>query len=140
LANAQDESGNYTFAGTKSKTQPFFRDYDGSVTYSGDDYQRKMRISASLEMAMNDPGSKLFMDIPNPFGDYEPEYQLQNASELLLDKAVNEDYFDKSTYRVTFVDMSNGKWGYQLEKDGSVVAADEFNASTGIKYNDLTID
>ncbi|MBE3654792.1 flagellar hook-associated protein FlgL [Vibrio navarrensis] len=140
LANAQDESGNYTFAGTKSKTQPFFRDYDGSVTYSGDDYQRKMRISASLEMAMNDPGSKLFMDIPNPFGDYEPEYQLQNASELLLDKAVNEDYFDKSNYRVTFVDMSNGKWGYQLEKDGSVVAADEFNASTGIKYNDLTID
>ncbi|HAS8402196.1 TPA: flagellar hook-associated protein FlgL [Vibrio vulnificus] len=139
LANAQDESGNYTFAGTKPKSQPFFRDYDGTVTYAGDDYQRKMRVSANLEMAMNDPGSKLFMDIPNPFGDYEPEYQLQNASELLLEKAVNEDYFDKATYRVTMVDMSNGRWGYQLEKDGSVVAADEFNPSTGIQYEDLTI-
>ncbi|HAS6190176.1 TPA: flagellar hook-associated protein FlgL [Vibrio vulnificus] len=139
LANAQDESGNYTFAGTKPKSQPFFRDYDGTVTYAGDDYQRKMRVSANLEMAMNDPGSKLFMDIPNPFGDYEPEYQLQNASELLLEKAVNEDYFDKATYRVTMVDMSNGRWGYQLEKDGSVVAADQFNPSTGIQYEDLTI-
>ncbi len=139
LANAQDESGNYTFAGTKPKNQPFFRDNDGTVTYAGDDYQRKMRVSANLEMAMNDPGSKLFMEIKNPFGDYEPQYELQSASELLLERAVNDNYFDNSEYRVTFVDMSNGKWGYQLEQDGSVVKADEFNPSTGIQYEDLTI-
>ena len=29
LANSQDESGNYTFAGTKPKNQPFFRDNQG---------------------------------------------------------------------------------------------------------------
>ncbi|MEF1306581.1 flagellar hook-associated protein FlgL, partial [Vibrio owensii] len=39
LVNTQDESGNYVFAGTKPKSQPFFRDYDGSVVYTGDDYQ-----------------------------------------------------------------------------------------------------
>ncbi|MFA0070738.1 flagellar hook-associated protein FlgL, partial [Vibrio breoganii] len=37
LANSQDESGNYTFAGTKPKNQPFFRDNQGNVSYQGDD-------------------------------------------------------------------------------------------------------
>ncbi|MDN3697830.1 flagellar hook-associated protein FlgL [Vibrio clamense] len=139
LANTQDESGNYTLAGTKPKNQPFFRDNDGTVTYSGDDYQRKMRISNSLEMAMNDPGSKLFMEIENPFGDFEPQYELQNGSHLLLDKAVNSNFGDTSVYKVTFVDMNTGKFGYQLEKDGSVVKADEFDPGKGIDYEGVNI-
>ena len=48
LANTQDESGNYTFAGTKPRNQPFFRDNEGNVTYAGDDYQRKMRVASQL--------------------------------------------------------------------------------------------
>ncbi len=64
--------GNYTFAGTKPKNQnPFLEINQGNVSYQGDDYQRKMRVASSFEMAMNDPGSKLFMEIDNPFGDYK---------------------------------------------------------------------
>ncbi len=139
LANSQDESGNYTFAGTKPKEQPFFRDYDGTVIYKGDDYQRKMKISSNLNIAMNDPGSRIFMDIDNPFGQYMPSYDLQNASQLLLNKATNLDPDDTSTYKVTFVDMGNDKWGYQLEQDGDVVAADQFDPQTGIEYEGLSI-
>lgn len=143
LANSQDESGNYIFSGTKPKNQPFFRDNEGHVSYSGDDYQRKMRISNSLEMPFNTPGSKLFMEIDNPFGDYEPDYQLQEGSELLLERAINTNANDDSNYKVTFVDMNNGKFGYQLERDGSVVQASEFDPKEGIKYqtgdNTLTI-
>ncbi|WP_215403512.1 flagellar hook-associated protein FlgL [Vibrio gigantis] len=138
LANSQDESGNYTFAGTKPKNQPFFRDNEGNVTYQGDDYQRKMRVASSFEMAMNDPGSKMFMEIDNPFGDYEPQYELEPASELLLERAINSAQ-DGSTYKVTFVDMQTGKFAYQLEKDGSVVAAEDFDPSTGIVYEGLNI-
>lgn len=139
LANSQDESGNYTFAGTKPKEQPFFRDYDGTVIYKGDDYQRKMKISSNLNIAMNDPGSRIFMNIDNPFGHYMPSYELQNASQLLLNKATNLDPDDTSTYKVTFVDMGNDKWGYQLEQDGDVVAADQFDPQTGIEYEGLSI-
>ncbi|MFA0428971.1 flagellar hook-associated protein FlgL [Vibrio sp. 10N.222.51.C5] len=138
LANSQDESGNYTFAGTKPKNQPFFRDNEGNVTYQGDDYQRKMRVASSFEMAMNDPGSKMFMEIDNPFGDYEPQYELEPASELLLGRATNSDE-DGSTYKVTFVDMQTGNFAYQLEKDGAVVAAEDFDPSTGIVYEGLNI-
>ncbi|MGY0616190.1 flagellar hook-associated protein FlgL [Vibrio sp. FJH11] len=139
LVNVQDESGNYVFAGTKPQSQPFYQDKDGSVQYAGDDYQRKMKVSGMLEMPMNDPGSKLFMDIPNPFGDYQPDYDLQNGSELLLGQATNTDSEDTASYRVTFVDMNNGKFGYQLERNGRVVDADEFSPKQGIEYNGLTV-
>ncbi|TFH90728.1 flagellar hook-associated protein FlgL [Vibrio ouci] len=139
LVNVQDESGNYIFAGTKPKNQPFFRDKDGYVTYAGDDYQRKMKISNSLEMPINNPGSKLFMEIDNPFGSYEPQYNLKEASELLLERAINTNPDDQSEYKVTFVDMPDGKYGYQLERDGSVVKADVFNPAEGIKFEELTI-
>ena len=139
LANVQDESGNYIFGGTKPKNQPFFRDNAGNVTYAGDDYQRKMKISNSLEVPFNNTGSKVFMEIDNPFGDYEPDYQLKEGSELLLERATNLNPDDQSSYKVTFVDMPNGKYGYQLEQDGSVVSADEFDPQKGIQYQDLTI-
>ncbi|CAH8201043.1 flagellar hook-associated protein FlgL [Vibrio aestuarianus] len=139
LANVQDESGNYIFGGTKPKNQPFFRDNAGNVTYAGDDYQRKMKISNSLEVPFNNPGSKVFMEIDNPFGDYEPDYQLKVGSELLLERATNLNPDDQSSYKVTFVDMPNGKYGYQLERDGSVVSADEFDPQKGIQYQDVTI-
>ncbi|XNO33108.1 flagellar hook-associated protein FlgL [Vibrio alginolyticus] len=139
LVNSQDESGNYVFAGTKPKSQPFYRDKDGSVQYAGDDYQRKMKVSSMLEMPMNDPGSKLFMEIPNPFGDYQPNYDLQNGSELLLNKATNVDAKDDAAYRVTFVDMNNGKFGYQLERNGKEVDADEFSPEKGIEYKGLKV-
>lgn len=139
LVNTQDESGNYVFAGTKTKSQPFYRDKDGSVQYAGDDYQRKMKVSNMLDMPMNDPGSTLFMDIPNPFGDYQPDYDLQSGSELLLGKASNADKDDMASYRVTFVDMNNGKFGYQLERNGKVVDADEFSPANGIEFKGLKV-
>ncbi len=140
LANVQDEIGNYVFAGTKPKSQPFYRDKDGSVQYAGDDYQRKMKVSSMLEMPMNDPGSKLFMEIPNPFGDYQPDYDLQSGSELLLSRARNTDSDDTASYRVTFVDMNTGKFGYQLERNGRVVDADEFSPEKGIEYKGLKVE
>ncbi|WP_438887283.1 hypothetical protein, partial [Bacillus cereus group sp. Bce037] len=84
-------------AGTRPKNQPFFRDNQGNVTYYGDDYQRKMRISNNLEMPFNTPGNQMFMDINNPFGDFEPEYALQEGSELLLERATNSDDGDNAS-------------------------------------------
>ena len=139
LANTQDEAGNYIFAGTKPKPQPFFRDKSGEVSYSGDDYQRKMRISSSMEMPFNDPGSKLFMEIDNPLGNYIPDYELQEGSELLLERATNTDKDDDATYRVTFVDSGTGQFDYQLEKNGSVVQGGEFDPESGIRYEGLNI-
>ncbi|MDN3609365.1 flagellar hook-associated protein FlgL [Vibrio ostreicida] len=139
LSNVQDETGNYIFAGTKPKNQPFFRNNQDDVVYTGDDYQRKMKISNSLEMPINDPGSKVFMEIDNPYGDFEPQYALKEGSELLLERATNLDSTDNSTYKLTFVDMPDGSNGYQLEQNGAVVQVDVFDPTVGIKFGDVSI-
>ncbi|MBB1315221.1 MULTISPECIES: flagellar hook-associated protein FlgL [Aliivibrio] len=139
LTNMLDESGNYLFSGTKSKTQPFFRANDGTVTYAGDDYQRNLKVSGSIEVAVNDAGNKLFTEIKNPFGDYDPQYALQEGSELLLSKAKNMDYTDTSTYQVAFSAADNGQYNYQLSQDGSVVKSAQFNPAEGIKYEGVDI-
>ncbi|MGR5118372.1 flagellar hook-associated protein FlgL [Vibrio astriarenae] len=139
LVNVQDESGNYIFAGTKPRHQPFYRDAQGSVTYVGDDYQRKMKISNNMEIAMNDPGSKVFMEIPNPYGDYSANYSLTSSSELLLERAENANSSDLSVYNITFVDMGNGQFGYQLEQNGVAVKVDTYDPTTGIEFGDLSV-
>jgi flagellar hook-associated protein 3 FlgL len=146
-ANSQDELGNYIFAGTKSKTQPFFRNSANEVTYAGDPYHRNMKISNQIEMKINDPGNAVFTEVDNPFGDYSPEYQLQEGSELLLEHATNDFSLvsdnvpadEKPEYTVTFVDWGDGGYGYQLEEDGSVVAADKLDLKEGIQYENLKI-
>jgi flagellar hook-associated protein 3 FlgL len=139
LGNTMDESGNFLFAGTKARTQPFFRANDGTVSYAGDDYQRKVRVSNSIEVPVNDPGSKLFMEIRNPFGEFEPVYDLEVGSTLLLTRATNSDYLDKSEYSVSFFAAPNGQYNYQLSKDGSMVSTGEYDPSKSIEFGSVAV-
>ncbi|MCG7498486.1 flagellar hook-associated protein FlgL [Vibrio sp. Of7-15] len=139
LTNTQDESGNYIFSGTKPKTQPFFRDNDGSVSYAGDDYQRKVKVSGAIEVPVNDAGSKLFMEVENPYGDFDPQYALGEGSTLLLSNAKNNDFNDDAIYSVRFTAAEDGKYNYELSQNGSVVDNARFDPSTGIKWGSVSI-
>jgi flagellar hook-associated protein 3 FlgL len=61
-ANTQDGQGNYLFAGSKSGTQPFILQADGTVQYQGDGGQNQLALGPSLSTAIGDPGSALFMN------------------------------------------------------------------------------
>ncbi|MGC9163794.1 MAG: flagellar hook-associated protein FlgL [Thiomonas sp.] len=61
-ANTQDGQGNYLFAGSKSSTQPFVIQADGSVLYQGDGSQNQLALGPSLSTAISDPGNVLFMN------------------------------------------------------------------------------
>lgn len=59
--NAQDEAGEYIFAGYQNRIQPM--EYDNasqSYSYRSDDGQRKIQLSPSLYLPAGDPGSKVF--------------------------------------------------------------------------------
>jgi len=58
-ANSKDGQGNYLFAGYQSSTQPFTQT-TGAGTYAGDQGQLKIQISASRQIAISDPGQKVF--------------------------------------------------------------------------------
>lgn len=86
LANAQDASGQYLYSGFQTQVKPFdvtgnppsatppaIAAYDLTaghqhVAYSGDNGQLKLQVSASLEMAVNLPGSELFMRVKDASG------------------------------------------------------------------------
>lgn len=118
LVNTKDESGNFLFSGTKASTQPFYRDTQNNVRYVGDSYFRSAQVAPAVEIAVSDPGDKLFLEIDNPYGDYQPDYNLKEGSLLLISNAVNTNDADNSQYNVSFKD-NNGVMMAEVYQNGS---------------------
>ncbi|WP_373186080.1 flagellar hook-associated protein FlgL [Halopseudomonas sp.] len=65
LFNSRNARGEYLFGGFQSQTPPFVRAPDGTYSYEGDQGQRSIQIAGSKQLAINDNGKKLFVDVPN---------------------------------------------------------------------------
>ncbi|RXJ72902.1 flagellar hook-associated protein 3 [Veronia nyctiphanis] len=139
LVNSKDESGNYLFAGTRTDAQPFFRNNSGDVTYVGDSYHRKSQIAASLDVVTSDPGDKVFMDIDNPFGNYDPTYDLGDDSTLLLSSAVNANNSDNAAYEISFGADASGNTTYELFQNGVSVDAGVYDPQNGVNWGTLSV-
>jgi flagellar hook-associated protein 3 FlgL len=59
LANTQDASGNYLYAGFKSNTAPFVASATGA-TYSGDSNQQLLQVDSERQLAVNATGDNVF--------------------------------------------------------------------------------
>ena len=70
LANTRDANGQYLFSGYQGSTQPFSEAAPGNVAYVGDDGQRKVQISGSRAIAVNDSGDAVFRAIRNGNGTF----------------------------------------------------------------------
>lgn len=64
LMNTQDSEGEYLFAGSQGKTQPYIAQADGRYGYQGDDGQRLIQVGAELYVPSNDSGQYLFESVP----------------------------------------------------------------------------
>ncbi len=69
LANSTDSSGNYLFSGFQTSTQPFANTPAG-VGYFGDSGQINVQVSATQQIAANDNGANIFMNIKNGNGTF----------------------------------------------------------------------
>ena len=68
LANTRDNNGDYLFAGYQSRNQPFTEVQTGSimhVLFNGDQGQRSLQISPTRQVAVDDPGNELFLELPS---------------------------------------------------------------------------
>lgn len=139
LVNAKDESGNFLFSGTQSSKQPFYRDGALNVRYAGDSYHRTAQVAPAVEVQTSDPGDQVFMEIENPFGDYQPEYDLQSGSLLLLANARNTNNADNSEYAVSFSVDGNGQTMYELTQDGNVVNSGVYDPQNGVQWGTVSM-
>jgi len=62
LVNTRGPSGEYLFSGFQGDVQPFVVDGQ-SVTFHGDEGQRKVQVDSGQFVAINDSGRELFMDV-----------------------------------------------------------------------------
>ena len=63
LANSVDGAGNYLFAGFKDDAAPFSGS-GGTVSYNGDSGQKLLQVGTSRQLASNDAGDAVFMNVP----------------------------------------------------------------------------
>jgi flagellar hook-associated protein 3 FlgL len=69
LANTQDGSGNFIFAGDSTQTQPFALSATGA-TYSGDQGQRQVQIAPGQTVVVGDNGDLVFNQIKTGNGTF----------------------------------------------------------------------
>jgi len=68
LANTQDTSGNYLFAGSRVTQPAFGKDTAGIFNYQGDQTRIRVAVGDNLRMNVNRPGSDAFVRVPRDDG------------------------------------------------------------------------
>lgn len=86
-ANAQDESGDYIFAGYQIDVQPFSLQPDDTVIYQGDGGVRELQIAKNVMVDINQAGDDAFEKVANNIGDFSAKYNT-NTSGISVNKAV----------------------------------------------------
>ncbi|MEM7562782.1 MAG: flagellar hook-associated protein FlgL [Pseudomonadota bacterium] len=106
LANTRDAGGDYMFAGYQSRTQPFVETQTGSVThvvYQGDQGQRSLQISETRQMAVDDPGHHLFLQIPSDQALNESAAAANTGTAVMAPASVfDNSVFVPGTYEIRF--------------------------------------
>jgi flagellar hook-associated protein 3 FlgL len=124
IANARDAFGDYLFSGYKSTTQPFSGSVDSGVAYAGDDGQRQAQVASNRQIALSDPGSSVFMRIPDGNGRFSltPDGTNRGTAVLdagsVIDMAKWADPNNPGSFEVVF-DVSGGVTTYDIIDNAS---------------------
>jgi flagellar hook-associated protein 3 FlgL len=90
IANTQDQSGSYVFAGYQIDDAPFALQADNSVNYRGDNGVRELQIAKNVTIATNQSGEQVFEKVPNAIGEFSATYN-SNSSGIAVERAVVAD-------------------------------------------------
>jgi len=137
LANSDDGSGRYLFAGSQGSAVPFNLG-PGGVVYAGDQVQRRVDVSPSLSVADVAPGSEIFLRVPTGNGTFAARPDPANAGTLVLGSAglSGSTPWAADSYRIVF----DGAGGYSVE-DGSatVIATGTYTPGEAIEFGGVQL-
>ncbi|HAS15698.1 MAG TPA: flagellar hook-associated protein 3 [Idiomarina abyssalis] len=143
FTNAQDEAGEYIFAGYQNRIQPM--EYDNaseSYSYRSDDGQRKIQLSPSLYLPAGDPGSKVFNGLSKRVDiDFTAGDNLVKSLKA-ADREALANYWDAGDPDTQSASIQFGAGTYDvLDGGGNVVqAAVPYNPGDTITYNGVEIE
>ena len=102
LANTTDSSGEFLFAGSKSKFKPFVRNETGAFEYHGDDTQRYIQIGPKRRIPTNDSGTDAFRAIREGNGSFVALDYQHNTGSGVIDPGTLSGQYDQQTYAIVF--------------------------------------
>lgn len=103
LANTQDGSGNYIFAGFATQTQPFALTATGA-SYAGDQGQRQIQLAAGQTVGAGDNGDLVFNQIKTGNGTFTATGAAGNTGSGILGASTVSDptAYSGGTYSIEF--------------------------------------
>ena len=136
VANSQNATGQYLFAGYSENTQPFARGASGSVVYLGDEGTTSVPLDGGTSVQVGDPGSAVFMNIPSGNGTFTTAASASNTGTGVIDAGSVVDASQWAAaggatagpYTITFTDSTD----YQVTNAaGTPVASGTYDPSNG---------
>jgi flagellar hook-associated protein 3 FlgL len=139
LANSQDASGRYIFAGSKANAAPFQVGAGGQVTFSGDAGTNVIEIAPSLTVPVSVSGQSIFVNIPAGNGGvsvtatgsnggtaYAVPQGITSASQVAAERLAG------TQYEIDFVSGgSGGSLGYTVTSGAGSPGSASFSATSG---------
>ena len=139
IANSRDGNGEYVFAGNATRTQPFAQTPTG-IVYQGDQGTRAIEIAPGQTVASNDPGSRVFLEIPGGNGTFQTAAAGTNTGSVIAGNTsvTSAGAFVPDTYQITFTSPTT----YDITGTASgAIASGTFDpAGTTIAFNGIQLD
>ena len=138
LANTTDSNNEYLYSGALSRFKPFSRNEGGGFEYNGDENQREVQISRSRRIAVDNPGSEVFLEIKNGNGIFNTMDGLENKGTGVIDPGRASGNYIADTYAIIF-NQSFDEYA-ETQKSGeipltySVIDSQGAVLSTGIPF------
>lgn len=136
-ANTRDAGGEYLFAGTATRTQPFVR-AGGSVVYQGDQGQRLVQVATDQFVADGDSGAEVFELVRNGNGVYSVAQAAGNTGLALIGErsVVDPSQYDGGAYTLAFT--APDAWEVR-DAASAVVASGGYVPGDAIVFRGLAI-
>ena len=137
VANTQDGTGTYIFAGYSTQTQPFAQSTSGA-TYSGDQGQRQVQIGAGQTVVVGDNGNLVFNQVKTGNGTFNVTPAGANTGTGILGATAVTDpaAYTGGTYSIEFTAPD----AYQVvNSGGTVVTSGNYTSGQAITFAGMQV-
>ncbi len=137
LANSADGNGNHIFGGFQEGSPPFSLN-SGVVTYSGDDGRRNLQIGPARYMSDRDPGSAVFMGVPDGNGSFTTTPGTGNTGTGSYNgsSVTNPALYTGAAYTISFT--APGSYEV-LDSASTVVGTGSFTSGDSIAFQGVSV-
>jgi flagellar hook-associated protein 3 FlgL len=140
VANRQDGSGEYLFAGYSTKTKPFAGGEGSAISYIADQGNRQLQISSTQRVADSHNGFDVFMNIPEGNGTFATRVSSTNTGSGAIDigSVVDRPSWVPDDYTITFTSATT----YSVTDSATpanVVTTGNYTAGSPIQFNGVSV-